>query len=95
MLYLEPLLLAISALKAENADLKEKLSTNSKNSSKPPSTDFIKPKKYNKIIHKKSNKNQGAQPGHKGINRQFEPAENVNDIIECNPDLCVFVAVIL
>ena len=70
MLNLEPLLLSLIAQRAEIAELKEKLSTNSKNSSKPPSTDFNKSKKNNKIIiNKRSDKKQGAQPGHVSVHR--------------------------
>lgn len=85
MLFLEPLLLKIAALQEEVSELKEKLSINSKNSSKPPSTDLKKSKKKKKISNKKSNKKQGAQPGHKGVNRKLEPVENINNIVECNP----------
>lgn len=85
MLYLEPLLIRIAALQVENADLKEKISTDSRNSSKPPSTDFKKSRKKKEIHKKKSGKKQGAQPGHTGVNRQLEAIENVNYIIECKP----------
>lgn len=87
MLYLEYVLITIAALRAENADLKEKLSVDSKNSSKPPSADLKKPKKRKNGIKKKSGKKQGAQPGHKGVNRSPEPIEHVNNIINCKPDI--------
>lgn len=87
MLYLEPLLIVLAAQRAEIADLKEKLATDSKNSSKPPSTDFKKSNKKKKVTKKRSSKKQGAQPGHKGVNRQLEPVENVNNIVECMPNI--------
>lgn len=87
MLFLEPVLITIAALRAENADLKEKLSVDSNNSSKPPSTDFKKSKKKKVARRKKSSKKQGAQPGHKGVNRKLEPIENVSTLVECKPDL--------
>ncbi|MGL5714712.1 MAG: DUF6444 domain-containing protein, partial [Paraclostridium sp.] len=55
----------VATLTEENTKLKEQLNKNSKNSSKPPSTDvFDKPTP--KSLRKKSSKNQGAQKGHKG-----------------------------
>lgn len=73
---------------AEIADLKEKLNTNSSNSSKPPSTDFSKkPKK--KIKQHGAGKNQGtkqgAQPGHQGKGRELLPAEAVDYTVVCLP----------
>jgi transposase len=86
MMYLEPLLITLVAQQAEIAALKEKLSVDSKNSSKPPSSDFKRSKKK-KVSKKKSGKKQGAQPGHKGVNRQLEPAANISKIVECKPDI--------
>lgn len=55
----------VATLTEENAKLKEQLNKNSKNSSKPPSSDvFDKPTP--KSLRKKSSKEQGAQKGHKG-----------------------------
>ena len=46
-------------------ELEDRLSKNSSNSSKPPSTDQ-KPKRSPKSLRKKSGKKPGGQPGHKG-----------------------------
>ncbi|MEG2974001.1 MAG: IS66 family transposase [Clostridium sp.] len=55
----------IATLTEENAKLKEQLNKNSKNSSKPPSSDgFNKPEP--KSLRKSTGKKQGAQKGHKG-----------------------------
>lgn len=76
----------VMALKKENAELKEKLNSNSSNSSKPPSTDFKKKKKSN---HKKSGRSPGSQPGHKGVSRKLVPIEQVDTVIKCPPpDKC-------
>ena len=50
-----------------------KLSKNSSNSSKPPSSDIVKPPKTPKS---KGPHRQGGQPGHTGVNRQpFSPEQ--------------------
>jgi len=77
----------VLVLKKENAELKERLNSNSNNSSKPPSTDFKKNKKKNN--HKGSSRNPGGQPGHKGVSRKLVPIEQVDTIITCPPpDKC-------
>jgi transposase len=58
-------------------ELKEKLNTNSNNSSKPPSIDHFKSSKKQK---KKSKRNRGGQPGHSGITRNLLPKEEVDYI---------------
>ena len=64
---------------------KTKLNKNSSNSSKPPSSDFSKPKR-NQSLRKKSNKKSGGQPGHKGTTLEFQ--ENPDEIIELKPNYC-------
>jgi transposase len=56
----------VEALQAEVADLKRQLGQNSRNSSKPPSSDspFVKPAP--KSLRGKSGKKPGGQPGHRG-----------------------------
>jgi transposase len=56
----------VEALQAEVADLKRQLGQNSRNSSKPPSSDspFVKPAP--KSLRRKSGKKPGGQPGHPG-----------------------------
>ena len=75
----------IASQSAEIAELKERLNKNSKNSSKPPSSDGLnKPKP--KSLRKKSDKKQGAQQGHKGSG--FSVLQTPDEIIEHIPSKC-------
>ena len=77
----------VDSLKAENAQLreenirlKEQLNLNSKNSSKPPSTD----KKDSSKIRKKN----GAKPGHPGHFRALFPPDQVDERIVLKTSSC-------
>ena len=63
-----------------------RLSRNSSNSSRPPSSDPPGMKKGNKKA--KSTRKQGGQPGHKGKNRKFLPIEAMDKIHDIFPDRC-------
>ncbi len=64
------------------------LTRDSSNSSKPPSSDgpAAKPKARRPIKSKK--RKRGAQPGHKGANRDLIPTEQVNEVIPVFPEAC-------
>ncbi len=68
----------------ENRELKEKLNTNSKNSSKPPSQDPNRRKRP----AKPSGKNPGGQPGHTGHSKKIFSPDQVTKTIEVKPHLC-------
>ena len=57
----------IASLNQTIAELKEQLNKNSRNSSKPPSSDGLK-KPAPKSLRKPSGKSAGGQKGHKGVN---------------------------
>ncbi len=76
-------------LKSENLELRRRLSQNSKNSNKPPSSDFIKPKP---ALPKKTKGRKGGQVGHKG--KTLDQIENPDFVVryplahcECGCDL--------
>lgn len=73
----------IAALKAENSELKSRLSSNSKNSSKPPSSDGHKKKP---AIAKKTKGKQGGQIGHTG--NTLRQSQNPDQMVECKPVQC-------
>jgi len=82
------LLKANEAFVRENAELSEqiaKLSRNSSNSSKPPSSDIVKPPKAPKS---KGPRRQGGQPGHNGVNRQPFSPEQIDKTIDLHPGDC-------
>jgi len=67
-------------LREENARLKEHLNLNSKNSSKPPSSD----QKGSSNVHKKG----GAKPGHRAHHRSLFPIEQVHKRITLKVTHC-------
>lgn len=73
----------ISELKAENAELKARLNSNSKNSSRPPSSDGYEKKP---AFPKKKDGKQGGQPGHKG--RTLHQVDHPDKIVICKPNNC-------
>jgi transposase len=73
----------IAALKTENSELKSRLSSNSKNSSKPPSSDGYKKKP---ALAKKTKGKQGGQIGHNG--NTLRQSQNPDQMVECKPIQC-------
>jgi len=63
--------LDIEILKAQVKELQERLSTNSSNSSKPPSADGFN--KQTRSLRKKSKKKSGGQAGHRGSRLALSP----------------------
>ena len=73
----------ISLLKIEISELKARLSQNSRNSSKPPSSDYYSRKSG---IPKTSKGKKGGQIGHKG--NTLKQIEDPDKIVECSPEQC-------
>ena len=80
----------VAELEALNASLKDKLAAATKtsaNSSKPPSSDLVKPTSPNER-RKNLQRKIGAQPGHQKHERPPVPSEQIDDIQEHRVDVC-------
>jgi transposase len=73
----------IEALKAENSELRARLSSNSRNSSKPPSSDGYTKKP---ALPKKLKGKKGGQIGHKG--NTLEQSQEPDQMVTCKPERC-------
>jgi len=62
-----------------------RLSKNSSNSSKPPSSDIVKPPKPK---NPQGPRRQGGQPGHKGVTRSLFQADQIDRVEELHPTRC-------
>lgn len=81
---LQEALAEIQLLKAEIKELKDKLNTNSSNSSQPPSQDPFRLRKKKKATGRR----QGAQNGHQGYSRRLIPIEQVQILHDLKPSVC-------
>lgn len=75
----------IRFLQARILDLESRLSLNSRNSSKPPSSDYFQHPRASKA---KTGKKVGGQSGHKGTTRDLLPESEVDTVIDCSPSHC-------
>ena len=78
------LLKKVEALEAEVKELREKLKTNSNNSSRAPSQDPFRAFRH----RPPSGRKPGGQPGHPGHQRVLVPADQVHEMIELLPSIC-------
>ncbi len=76
----------IDDLKAELIELRERVNQNSRNSSKPPSSD--PPHQKLPPPDAQSGRKQGAQLGHHGSGRKLKEQEEVDTVIELRPVSC-------
>src|SRR5262249_26022623 len=83
---LETRLAKTTDLEAQVAALTERLQQNSRNSSKPPSTD--RPGERTSMTREHSGKKAGGQPGHIGHRRKLQPPATVDHFIELRPVNC-------
>jgi transposase len=83
---IEQLRSQLTALASELAQLRERISRSSRNSSKPPSSDgpgFKPPER-----RRGSGRKRGGQPGHHGSGPEPLPIERVDAVVEHHPDAC-------
>ncbi|MEP7343277.1 MAG: DUF6444 domain-containing protein [Acidobacteriota bacterium] len=78
--------LQIDDLKAEIAELKERLGRNSNNSSQPPSADS--PAQRKNTTRESSGRKRGAQQGHSGAGRHLKPPDEVDQVVMLRPTSC-------
>jgi transposase len=74
----------IATLLRENQELREKLGTNSSNSSKSPSQDPNRSSRRSKPTGRK----RGGQPGHIGHKRKLYSPEEISKTIDVRPTVC-------
>jgi transposase len=76
----------VDDLKAEVAELHERLGQNSSNSSRPPSSD---PPSYKPSPRREpKGRKRGGQPGHQGSARRLLPAAEVDHLVDLKPTSC-------
>jgi len=80
----------IQTLTARVERLERELAKNSRNSSRPPSSDLPSAKKRGKPARPKgpSGKSQGAQPGHEGKGRELLPTWACDEVVVHWPERC-------
>ncbi|MFQ5731970.1 MAG: DUF6444 domain-containing protein [Planctomycetaceae bacterium] len=85
--FVEVLLFRIAELRKRVEELEAKLAKNSRNSSKPPSTEHphAKPPVEKKP---KSKRKPGGQRGHQKFERTLIPTADCEDVVPCRPDAC-------
>lgn len=75
----------IAELRAENVELRRQLGMNSRNSSKPPSTDGLA-KPAPKSLRRRSGRKPGGQPGHPGS--RLEQVSAPDEVLRHEPGAC-------
>src|SRR5258706_11274904 len=76
----------VAALQRENAELRARLGQNSRNSSRPPSSDLPGTRRPPKRTP--SGRAPGGQPGHPGHQRVLLPLDRVDQVIRLVPAVC-------
>ena len=76
----------VEALRAEVAELRRQLGSNSQNSSKPPSTDSPFDKPAPKSLRRKGGRKPGGQPGHPGAT--LRQVADPDEVVVHEPSAC-------
>lgn len=80
---IQALALEVGQLREQTAWLQERLKVDSRNSSKPPSSDG--PSSGNRAQRRASGRKRGAQEGHPGAYRDLLPQAEVDGVHDCTP----------
>src|SRR3989440_12771072 len=75
----------VQTLQKQNRALRERLTQNSRNSSRPPSSD---PPQSPPRRRPRGQRRRGGQPGHPGHTRSLVPVEEVDAVVVLKPDQC-------
>lgn len=75
----------VQTLQEHNRALQERLHQNSRNSSRPPSSD---PPQSPRPRRPRGQRRRGGQPGHPGHTRTLLPVEEVDEVVVLKPDRC-------
>ena len=78
----------VEDLKAEIIELRERLGQNSRNSSKPPSSDPPSQTEKPKKGLSRRDRKRGAKAGHPGHGRRLKPENEVDHVVELRPVNC-------
>lgn len=84
---IEMLRLQVDTLQAQVHTLQQRLESNSRNSSKPPSSDPIHTKRQ--PPKPPSGKKRGGQPGHQRATRPLVPPDQLHETVLCKPACCL------
>jgi transposase len=76
----------IAGLQAEVADLKRRLAQNSRNSSRPPSSDGLAKPPAPRSLRRRSGRKPGGQHGYEG--HRLERVEHPDEVIVHTPAVC-------
>ena len=83
---IEELRVEVAGLRAKVTDLERRLAQNSRNSSRPPSSDGLAKPPAPKSLRRSSGRKPGGQPGHEG--RHLERVENPDEVVRHVPSRC-------
>ena len=75
----------VHSLEEQVRTLQEQLRKNSRNSSRPPSSD---PPQLQRPRRPRGQRRRGGQPGHPGHTRTLIPVEEVDEVVAIKPDQC-------
>jgi transposase len=75
----------LEVLQEQVRTLEERLHQNSRNSSRPPSSD---PPQSQRRKRPRSGRRRGGQPGHRGQTRTLIPVEEVHEVVPIKPEQC-------